>query len=93
LVWTWPSTNPGGGHVNISGHTLTPDEADAMADALCAHAHYARKQGDAIKEPEVCGRILDVAGWFKFYGEAPTCQRPEGHPVGGCRSYRMAADG
>jgi hypothetical protein len=23
---------------------ITPDEAEAMADALCAHAHHARKQ-------------------------------------------------
>jgi len=27
-----------------SHQKLTPDEADAMAEALCAHAHYCRKQ-------------------------------------------------
>jgi hypothetical protein len=89
------------GFPHVQHEKLTPDEADTMADSLCAHAHYARKQADdpwrsdeeaaalidAIKEPKVCGRIID--GDLR---QAPTCQRPEGHPVGGCRPHRMAAD-
>jgi hypothetical protein len=72
---------------------LPPDEADAMADALCAHARYAREQGAPslgvsplqAPESEVCGRVLDT---LQFDGDQrPICMRPENH-LGVCRPHR-----
>jgi hypothetical protein len=111
-----------GGVIRARELLLTPDEADAMAEALIEHARYAREQGggglacgegeapgwkwdtntrDApravpLVDAPICGRVLDPVGWFRSgltVDKAPTCQRPEGHPVGGCRPHRMAADG
>ncbi len=42
--------------VMIPGHSLTPKEADAMAEALVEHAAYAREQEEPeAKEPEAAG--------------------------------------
>jgi hypothetical protein len=75
LVWISDT-----GELNIPPQVLTPDEADAMAEALVEHADYAREQGEAPEPkegpiddpPEPCRR-----GW-------PLCQRPKGH-TGACK--------
>jgi hypothetical protein len=62
---------------------LTPDEADAMADALRKHARYAREQGaEPTRNAPVAGPLIPAPicgrGW-------PLCQRPNGH-AGPCKA-------
>jgi hypothetical protein len=48
LVWDSESIgDAAGAWVGIPGHALTPDEAEAMAEALVEHARYAREHEGA----------------------------------------------